>query len=104
VVTSGQINIVDGEAYSPGRRNLAREEALLALKAELAFQKVKHGFGEMFFNDDKLPILIEEVGEVGHAINEHMPPTELYKELIQVAACAIAWAERLNCEKYANEV
>ena len=95
--------MVSDDPYSPGRRRLAREEALLSLKSELTFQQVKHGFGEMFFNDDKLAILIEEVGEVGHAINEAMPPIELYKELIQVAACAIAWAERLNCEKYANE-
>jgi NTP pyrophosphatase (non-canonical NTP hydrolase) len=103
MVTSGQTTTVDGEAYSPGRRNLAREEAILALKAELAFQKAKHGRNEMFFFKNKLSVLIEEVGEVGHAINEAMDASELYKELIQVAACAIAWAERLNCDKYANE-
>jgi len=51
---------------------------------------------------DKLAILIEEVGEVAEAILQVQdlntlgdPIKDLRKELIQVAAVAVAWAESL---------
>lgn len=46
-------------------------------------------------NSLKLPILIEEVGEVAKCINESMSKDELEKELTQVAAVAVAWLESL---------
>jgi hypothetical protein len=82
---------------SDSNRETARVVVLAHLEDELWAQKEKHGSNEMFYNRHKLAILIEEVGEVGHAINEKMPKEELYNELIQVAACAVAWAERLRC-------
>jgi NTP pyrophosphatase (non-canonical NTP hydrolase) len=39
-----------------------------------------------------LPILTEESGEVSKAINEEKPD-QVEKELVQVAAVAIAWLE-----------
>jgi hypothetical protein len=55
---------------------------------------------------DRLAILTEELGEVARAmqgqehrrLSLHEPvtsPSELRRELVQVAAIAIAWAERL---------
>jgi hypothetical protein len=43
-------------------------------------------------NGVKLPVLIEEVGEVAMAMQGH---GNLRRELIQVAAVAAAWAESL---------
>lgn len=44
----------------------------------------------------KLAVLMEEVGEVAHEVNENTPsPADLKEELIQVAAVAAAWAESL---------
>ena len=48
----------------------------------------------------RLPILVEEVGEVAKAMNEGSPREELISELDQVAAMAASWAQverdRLN--------
>jgi hypothetical protein len=43
----------------------------------------------------KLAVLVEEVGEVANALIEDKHVSELYAELIQVAAVAAAWAESL---------
>lgn len=44
----------------------------------------------------RLGVLVEEVGEVAEAMNEEEmgrgDPGDLYSELIQTAACALAWA------------
>lgn len=40
-------------------------------------------------------ILMEEVGEVSRAILERKPMGELRKELVQVAAVAVAWLEAI---------
>ena len=53
-----------------------------------------------------LPILMEEAGEVAQAMNEwvHTPDgslEEVSKELVQVAAVAVAWVERIN--RYAGD-
>lgn len=51
---------------------------------------------------ERLAVLTEEVGEVGHELNEGIGPgravnkRQLLKELIQVAAVATAWIERLT--------
>ncbi|WP_367897432.1 hypothetical protein AB3N61_09370 [Leptospira sp. WS58.C1] len=50
----------------------------------------------------KLPILVEEVGEVAKVINEMSDqgiandPAELKKELIQIAAVCFAWIESIE--------
>lgn len=44
----------------------------------------------------KLRILVEEVGEVARALNDAPrggSPAKLHHELLQVAACAVAWVE-----------
>lgn len=43
-------------------------------------------------DDRRMSILVEEVGEVAHAINEH-DDANLEEELIQVAAVAVAWLQ-----------
>lgn len=43
----------------------------------------------------KLSVLLEEVGEVAHAINEN-DSLALRTELVQVAAVAVAWLESLT--------
>lgn len=44
-----------------------------------------------------LVILVEEVGEVARALTyDEGDPDHLYAELVQVAAMAAAWAERLG--------
>lgn len=52
-----------------------------------------------------LPILTEELGEVAEALQTHTPAaketdaSDLYKELIQVAAVAVSWAAQLREER-----
>jgi NTP pyrophosphatase (non-canonical NTP hydrolase) len=52
-------------------------------------------------NDSKLAVLTEEVGEVAREVNEEnigLKPLDLEKlrsELIQTAACCVAWLESL---------
>jgi hypothetical protein len=52
---------------------------------------------------EALAVLVEEVGEVAHEVNETIgrtPDTEyqkrLYTELVQVAAMAVGWARRIG--------
>lgn len=47
-------------------------------------------------NAEWLPILIEEAGEVAHCLTYDADITELRKELVQVAAMAIAWIEAID--------
>jgi NTP pyrophosphatase (non-canonical NTP hydrolase) len=51
----------------------------------------------------KLPILLEEVGEVAKALNEGDDLASLQAELVQVAAVAVAWAESLEQEMEAAQ-
>lgn len=46
-------------------------------------------------DETKLSVLMEEVGEVAREINEGPNLDRLKKELIQVAAVAVAWAESI---------
>lgn len=61
-------------------------------------QDTKH---PLFPKGDRLAILVEEVGEVGKALNEH-DRIELRKELIQVAAVAVRWLELIDEEAVAE--
>ncbi len=55
---------------------------------------------------EALAVLVEEVGEAGHEVNESIGrgvdfarQARLHTELIQVAAMALAWAGRLRREQ-----
>lgn len=85
-----------------------RESVLADVRAERARQDhlcedpVNRSFGWRKFNESesedlyKLAVLTEEVGEVGTEILRGQ--INIYKELIQVAATAVAWAEALEQE------
>jgi NTP pyrophosphatase (non-canonical NTP hydrolase) len=49
----------------------------------------------------RLAILVEEVGEVAHALNERRVGNveDLRAELVQVAAVAFAWVEAIDSER-----
>ena len=57
-------------------------------------------------NEARLAVLLEEVGEVAHELNEGwasdagLDRDALIKELVQVAACAIAWATAVERRRY----
>lgn len=44
---------------------------------------------------DKMIILAEELGEVARAIHDNEGVDQLYNELVQIAAIAMAWGESL---------
>lgn len=46
--------------------------------------------------DERLRILVEEVGEVARAIHERADLEHLYEEFVQVAAIAVASAESIR--------
>lgn len=43
-----------------------------------------------------LPVLVEEVGEVAKCLCEGLAPSDLRKELIQVLAMASAWVDAID--------
>ena len=63
---------------------------------------IKHGAkgnsreNALWDNQEWLPILVEEVGEVAHCLTYDTPDTGLRQELVQVAAMAIAWIEAID--------
>lgn len=74
-----------------------------ALQAEMARAIAKHGIEQTPLRQDdaaNLAILVEEVGEVARAMtyDEGGDADALVKELVQVAAMALAWAQRLDSE------
>lgn len=70
--------------------------------AEIAQSVSKHGShaqSNLEAGDPNLMYnLAEEFGEVAHALTYDADPTELRKELIQVAAMAVAWVMVLDRE------
>lgn len=74
---------------------------LYAIDSERARQEGLRASGKFTCADPltgnmcKLPVLLEEVGEVAKAINERNR-AEMKKELVQVAAVAVAWLEALE--------
>jgi hypothetical protein len=63
----------------------------------LAAGKIEHDCADPTVPPEiKLPVLLEEVGEVAIAMNDNEPLSNLRTELIQVAAVASAWAESLS--------
>lgn len=80
---------------------MTRKEIIEAIAKERQRQQDKHGewsVASPFISDgDRLAILIEEVGEVGKAMQEHDPHSDsLRAELVQVAAVCVAWLEAME--------
>jgi hypothetical protein len=75
-----------------------------ALQAEIVAAQSKHGWHNTPLNPTKpdersFIILSEEIGEVARALTYDHPelgPDHLVKELIQVAAMALAWVEGIE--------
>jgi hypothetical protein len=69
-------------------------DAIPFVREEIDRQKILHGdnrIGSPLLSDtQRMTILTEEVGEIAKAILED-ETGELKEELIQVAACALAW-------------
>ena len=83
--------LVEGVA-DDARREVLRQDTL-ARKGRFGGTHILPGGP----NDARLAVLVEEVGEVAEWINEErqvpggLASGALYDELVQVAACAIAW-------------
>lgn len=94
--------------------SFSKEDQVLALRvsADIFKERMKQNekWGrQRHENGGWLPILIEEVGEVGQAMQQgsvaskDTDKSDLYEELIQVAAVATAWAEQLLEEEAKGE-
>lgn len=75
---------------------------LVDVATERRRQIEKHGVQHGLTREQQASILMEEVGEVFHAINENQPE-EMAKELIEVAACALKWAAEITWDKRRKE-
>lgn len=53
---------------------------------------------------EKLPTLLEEVGEVARALTYDQEGHGLVEELTQVAACAVSWIEAIKAREVAASV
>jgi NTP pyrophosphatase (non-canonical NTP hydrolase) len=78
----------------------AQDRAIRAIRAERVRQerlkaqgKFKHTPADDIPDTDRLPMLVEEVGEVARAMCDGVGR---YAELVQVAALALAWLEALE--------
>lgn len=77
------------------------KEVKIDVGAELARQRKLYGV-QRHPNNDWLPILTEEIGEVAEALQKNTKAAkdtdadDLYTELTQVAAVAISWAAQLK--------
>jgi NTP pyrophosphatase (non-canonical NTP hydrolase) len=70
---------------------MSRTDIMAAIFMERYRQNILHPDNQV---EDMLPILIEEVGEVGAAI-QHQDQPNLKEELVQVAAVCVRWLEML---------
>jgi hypothetical protein len=78
------------------------EEVLQLVAGERLSQDAKWGRKPGGWSDVpllKLAVLSEEHGEVARALLEKSPRDHLKKELIQVAAVAVAWVEQIVCDE-----
>lgn len=75
-------------------------EIVAAVEAEVARAHRKHGersiLNPAMPDAVRLPVLVEEVGEVAKAMLEDADPADLRAELVQVAAVALTWLEALR--------
>lgn len=103
---TGYVGASIAEARARERREQAVAEitaAFLDVQAEIARAVEKHGYARTPLSRDpadagkKLAVLIEEVGEVAHALNyDSANQDNLKAELVQVAAMALAWRASLS--------
>jgi NTP pyrophosphatase (non-canonical NTP hydrolase) len=81
---------------------LLQEVTLGAVQGQVALAKAKHRehapANPAMSNERRLVILVEEVGEVAHALTYDQPDdvNHLVKELLQVAAVALMWVEAVD--------
>lgn len=72
-----------------------------AIRAEIAAQHYVHqneAIGHPSTSGDRrMTILTEEVGEVAQEVLHDTDLEALRDELVQVAACAVAWLEAITC-------
>jgi hypothetical protein len=75
-------------------------DVIAEVEAELRRAHAKHGDASILNpampDVVRLPVLVEEVGEVAKAMIEQDDATRLRAELIQVAAIALTWIEALR--------
>lgn len=71
-----------------------RDQAVDLVDQEHDRQHEKWGTQDVSLHE-WMTILTEEVGEVAMGINDKDDESDILKEIIQVAAVAVAWAERL---------
>ncbi|MBL7619176.1 hypothetical protein I7331_08000 [Frankia sp. AgB1.8] len=87
-------------AHSPHPVLAISAETVAAVEAEAARAYRKHGersiLNPAMPDAVRLPVLVEEVGEVAKAMLENADPADLRAELIQVAAIALTWLEALR--------
>lgn len=92
------------EPNCPGPREVARRACVELQRADLLQKLGKFPKTIAMCNDfEALAVLVEEVGEVSHEVNETIGRTpdagsleRLETELIQVAAMAIGWANAVR--------
>lgn len=87
------VTILDLVATERGRQEYLKSEG--KFKYSCADKEISHA--------EALTVLAEEVGETAHEVNEgiggrYIDKRRLLKELIQVAAVAVAWAEKTHNE------
>lgn len=70
--------------------------------AERDRQDNKWGASRNLTGEVWLRILVEEVGEIAHALNEH-DDENLREELVQVMATAMAWLENIDRNKVIDD-
>lgn len=93
-MTDKTIEILDLVATERGRQELLKSQGKFDFSC--ADPDITHA--------ECLSVLCEEVGEAGHEVNEGIGPgreidkPQLLKELIQAAAVAVAWAEKVKTE------
>lgn len=78
--------------------NVLNEPTARAVEAEVLAACAKHGINNTplspkLTREQKLVVLIEEVGEVARALTYDQSDSGLIKELVQVAAVAAMWAQ-----------
>ena len=78
------------------------DKVIKEIKKERRQQDLKWGTIQERVDDEFLPVLMEEVGEVARAVNEfkyYGPKDSVRSELVQVAAVCVAWIELLDLSK-----
>lgn len=78
-----------------GSLNIELAEAITEARLEYGHNWIG---GDVLTDPERLAVLMEEVGEVAREILATNRPIHTRDELMQVAACAIAWIQALDDE------